>query len=90
MRSVRATRLEQRRRLPGDELIPHAVDSLTHAVLRFVHFVMERRQLLNIASRAEGDDGLLADLRNAGRRDRSRSPAPLPAVLGRGLLRGSC
>ena len=31
-RSVRATREEQRRALPGDERIPDAIDSLTHGV----------------------------------------------------------
>ena len=31
-RSVRATRLERTRDLPGDQLIPEPIGSLTHAI----------------------------------------------------------
>lgn len=56
MRSVRATVDERTRTLPGDELIEEPIGSLDHAitiVVRIIHFIMQRRQLLGIARRAE-------------------------------------
>jgi pimeloyl-ACP methyl ester carboxylesterase len=59
-RSVRASRAERTRTVPRDDRIPHAIDTLTHAPLlltrlavRVVHFIMQRKQLLGIAERAE-------------------------------------
>ena len=56
-RAVRASPLERTCVLPGEELIPEPIGTLTHALgipfIRVGHFIMQRRQLLGIAQRAE-------------------------------------